>query len=27
VEGFVVKQVNYSTMDPLAIKAFHLHRR
>ncbi len=25
--GFTVRQVNYSTMDPLAIKAFHLHRR
>jgi len=24
---FTVRQVNYSTMDPLAIKAFHLHRR
>lgn len=27
VEGFVCRQVNYSVMDPLAIKAFHLHRR
>lgn len=27
VEGFVAMQVNYSTMDPLAIKAFHLHKR
>ena len=27
LDGFVVRQVNYSTMDPLAIKAFHLHRR
>jgi dTDP-4-dehydrorhamnose 3,5-epimerase len=27
LEGFVARQVNYSTMDPLAIKAFHLHRR
>jgi len=27
VEGFQVRQVNYSVMDPLAIKAFHLHRR
>jgi dTDP-4-dehydrorhamnose 3,5-epimerase len=27
VEGFVVRQVNYSVMEPLAIKAFHLHRR
>ncbi len=26
LEGFTVRQVNYSTMDPLAIKAFHLHR-
>lgn len=25
--GFQVRQVNYSTLDPLAIKAFHLHRR
>jgi dTDP-4-dehydrorhamnose 3,5-epimerase len=25
--GFTVKQVNYSTMEPLAIKAFHLHKR
>jgi dTDP-4-dehydrorhamnose 3,5-epimerase len=25
--GFVVQQVNYSEMDPGAIKAFHLHRR
>ncbi len=25
--GFVARQVNYSTMDPLAIKAFHLHKR
>ena len=25
--GFEVRQVNYSTMEPLAIKAFHLHRR
>lgn len=24
---FEVRQVNFSTMDPLAIKAFHLHRR
>jgi len=24
---FEARQVNYSTMDPLAIKAFHLHRR
>jgi len=27
LEGFVVRQVNYSTMEPLAIKAFHLHDR
>jgi len=27
LEGFVARQVNYSTMDPLAIKAFHLHKR
>ena len=27
VEGFVARQVNYSTMDPQAIKAFHLHDR
>jgi dTDP-4-dehydrorhamnose 3,5-epimerase len=25
--GFQVRQVNYSTMDPGVIKAFHLHRR
>jgi len=25
--GFVVRQVNYSVMEPLAIKAFHLHER
>jgi len=25
--GFVVKQVNYSVLEPLAIKAFHMHRR
>jgi dTDP-4-dehydrorhamnose 3,5-epimerase len=25
--GFTVKQVNYSVLDPLAIKAFHLHTR
>jgi dTDP-4-dehydrorhamnose 3,5-epimerase len=24
---FTVKQVNYSVMEPLAIKAFHLHKR
>lgn len=27
VPGFEVKQVNYSVVEPLAIKAFHLHRR
>ena len=25
--GFVVRQVNYSVLEPLAIKAFHLHTR
>ena len=25
--GFVVRQVNYSLLEPLAIKAFHLHKR
>ena len=25
--GFTARQMNYSTMDPLAIKAFHLHKR
>jgi len=25
--GFTVRQVNFSTLDPLAIKAFHLHQR
>ncbi len=25
--GFVVKQINYSEMDPGAVKAFHLHHR
>jgi dTDP-4-dehydrorhamnose 3,5-epimerase len=25
--GFTVRQVNYSVLDPLAIKAFHLHAR
>jgi dTDP-4-dehydrorhamnose 3,5-epimerase len=25
--GFEVRQVNYSTMEPLAVKAFHLHKR
>lgn len=27
VEGFTARQVNYSIMEPGAIKAFHLHRR
>lgn len=27
LEGFTARQMNYSTMEPLAIKAFHLHRR
>lgn len=27
LEGFTARQMNYSTMDPLAIKAFHLHKR
>jgi dTDP-4-dehydrorhamnose 3,5-epimerase len=27
MEGFTVRQVNYSVMEPLAIKAFHLHKR
>lgn len=27
VPGFQVRQVNYSVMEPLAIKAFHLHKR
>ena len=27
VSGFSVQQVNYSVMEPLAIKAFHLHKR
>jgi dTDP-4-dehydrorhamnose 3,5-epimerase len=27
IPGFEVKQVNYSVMEPLAIKAFHLHQR
>ena len=27
VPGFTVRQVNYSIMDPGAIKAFHLHKR
>ena len=26
-QGFRVHQVNYSVMEPLAIKAFHLHKR
>ena len=25
--GFVARQMNYSVMEPLAIKAFHLHKR
>jgi dTDP-4-dehydrorhamnose 3,5-epimerase len=25
--GFQVRQVNYSVLEPLAIKAFHLHKR
>ena len=25
--GFTVRQVNYSVLDPLAIKAFHLHAK
>ena len=27
MEGFDVRQMNYSILEPLAIKAFHLHRR
>ncbi len=27
LEGFQAFQVNYSVMEPLAIKAFHLHKR
>lgn len=27
VPGFVVRQINYSEMEPDAVKAFHLHRR
>jgi dTDP-4-dehydrorhamnose 3,5-epimerase len=27
VPGFTARQMNYSIMDPLAIKAFHLHKR
>jgi len=27
LKGFRALQVNYSTMEPLAIKAFHLHQR
>ena len=27
LEGFQVEQINYSVLEPLAIKAFHLHRR
>ncbi|MCP3916977.1 MAG: dTDP-4-dehydrorhamnose 3,5-epimerase [bacterium] len=25
--GFAARQINYSVMEPLAIKAFHLHKR
>ena len=27
IDGFVARQMNYSVMEPLAIKAFHLHKR
>jgi dTDP-4-dehydrorhamnose 3,5-epimerase len=27
VPGFTARQINYSIMEPLAIKAFHLHKR
>ena len=27
LDGFEVRQMNYSIMEPLAIKAFHLHKR
>jgi len=27
VPGFAARQMNYSLVDPLAIKAFHLHKR
>ncbi|HIG12749.1 MAG: dTDP-4-dehydrorhamnose 3,5-epimerase family protein [bacterium] len=27
LEGFEVKQINFSVLEPLAIKAFHLHKR
>src|SRR6185503_18896864 len=27
LKGFQALQINYSTMEPLAIKAFHLHKR
>ncbi len=27
VKGFQARQMNYSIMEPLAIKAFHLHKR
>ncbi len=27
LEGFTAAQINYSTLEPGAIKAFHLHRR
>jgi len=27
LDGFVARQMNYSLVEPLAIKAFHLHKR
>jgi dTDP-4-dehydrorhamnose 3,5-epimerase len=27
LDGFVARQMNYSVVEPLAIKAFHLHKR
>ncbi len=27
IDGFELRQLNYSVMEPLAIKAFHLHKR
>ena len=27
VSGFEAKQINYSVLEPLAVKAFHMHRR
>jgi dTDP-4-dehydrorhamnose 3,5-epimerase len=27
IDGFQARQMNYSVMEPLAIKAFHLHKR